>query len=611
MEVLFRHSRIRKGQKEMVKDVLNALENGQNLLAHAPCGIGKTDASLSPALTYALEHNLTVFFLTPKISQHKIAIEVVKGISEKYDLEIPSVDIIGRRYACIHPYLQDLDYDSFYTACEQMRKEEMCPYFNALNPPDKKEYYKAHQLLQKLANLYRTPKLHNETIEIGEKFNACPYEIMLKLAPSSKLIICDYFHIFSPKIREVMLSKMRRRMDQLIVIVDEAHNLPQRVREHLSSSFNIFMCKRVEQEMKEMNEPCPPLVERMKQWAEERISKNIEVEVSKDEIKTIFDFGLDEDDLIPYLESLGAEYVEKKGKKSALIKLARFLSSWMDEAPSIRILRRRGEHFFSLSKRFLDPSLITCCLNDSYSSILMSATLIPPKMYRDILGLDDDKTIIRTYSSPFPTKHRLPLIVKDATTRFTKRNAQTYRRIAFIIDQLFDGKTAVFFPSYEVMNEVLPLTNSKPKHIQKSNMTPKQLHELVEEFSSNGGLLAGVQGGSLSEGLDFSNNEITTLIVVGIALEEMTLETKALIRYYEEKFGKGWQYAYLLPAMTKALQAAGRAIRKESDKAIIVFLDERFAWLNYRRLFPSDLQPSVVNIDEAIVLSKQFRETSK
>ena len=258
MEVLFRHSRIRKGQKEMVKDVLNALENGQNLLAHAPCGIGKTDASLSPALTYALEHNLTVFFLTPKISQHKIAIEVVKGISEKYDLEIPSVDIIGRRYACIHPYLQDLDYDSFYTACEQMRKEEMCPYFNALNPPDKKEYYKAHQLLQKLANLYRTPKLHNETIEIGEKFNACPYEIMLKLAPSSKLIICDYFHIFSPKIREVMLSKMRRRMDQLIVIVDEAHNLPQRVREHLSSSFNIFMCKRVEQEMKEMNESCPP-----------------------------------------------------------------------------------------------------------------------------------------------------------------------------------------------------------------------------------------------------------------------------------------------------------------------------------------------------------------
>ncbi len=609
MEVLFRHSRIRPGQKEMVKDVLSALEYGHHLLAHAPCGIGKTDASLSPTLTYALEHNLTVFFLTPKISQHKIAIEVVKGISEKYDLEIPTVDIIGRRYACIHPSLQDLDYDSFYTACEQMRKEEMCPYFNALNPPDKKDYYKAHQLLQTLAKLYQTAKLHNETIEIGEKFNACPYEIMLKLAPSSKLIICDYFHIFSPKIREVMLSKMRRRMDQLIVIVDEAHNLPQRVREHLSSSFNIFMCKRVEQEMKEMNEHCPPLAERMKRWAAERISKNTEVEVSKDEIKTIFDFGLDDDDLIPYLESLGAEYVEQKKKKSALIKLARFLSSWVEEVPAVRILRRKGENFFSLSKRFLDPSLITSCLNDTYSSILMSATLIPPTMYVDILGLDKERTVVRTYPSPFPTKHRLPLIVRDTTTRFTKRNPQTYRRIAFIIDQLFDGKTAVFFPSYEVMENIVPLINAKPKHIQKSNMTPNELHELVKAFSSLGGILLGVQGGSLSEGLDFSNNEITTLIVVGIALEEMTLETKALIRYYEEKFGKGWQYAYLLPAMTKALQAAGRAIRKESDKAVIVFLDERFAWLNYRRLFPRDLQPRIVGVDGAIRLSQLFRSS--
>ncbi len=107
-----------------------------------------------------------------------------------------------------------------------------------------------------------------------------------------------------------------------------------------------------------------------------------------------------------------------------------------------------------------------------------------------------------------------------------------------------------------------------------------------------------VQGGSLSEGLDFVNGEIKTAVVVGIALEEMNLEIKSLIDYYQEKFGKGWEYAYIYPAVTRALQAAGRAIRKDEDKAAIIYLDERFAWQNYRRLFPLDEKFAVVKAEE-------------
>ena len=66
------------------------------------------------------------------------------------------------------------------------------------------------------------------------------------------------------------------------------------------------------------------------------------------------------------------------------------------------------------------------------------------------------------------------------------------------------------------------------------------------------------------------------------------LETKELIKYYDKRFDKGWDYGYVLPAITKVLQNAGRCIRSEKDKGVVVFLDERYAWNHYLRCFPGD-----------------------
>ena len=60
------------------------------------------------------------------------------------------------------------------------------------------------------------------------------------------------------------------------------------------------------------------------------------------------------------------------------------------------------------------------------------------------------------------------------------------------------------------------------------------------------------------------------------------------VDYYEKKFSKGFDYGYIYPAINKCLQGAGRCIRSETDRGILVFLDERFAWGNYFRCFPAD-----------------------
>jgi DNA excision repair protein ERCC-2 len=115
--MLFRHPKVRKYQDKFMQDILESLREGRVLLAEAPTGLGKTDAVLGATLSYLLKEGGWIFFLTPKISQHEIAIDVVEGINKKYGLDISVVDFVGKRYMCIHPALQDIDSESFYLAC--------------------------------------------------------------------------------------------------------------------------------------------------------------------------------------------------------------------------------------------------------------------------------------------------------------------------------------------------------------------------------------------------------------------------------------------------------------------------------------------------------------
>jgi DNA excision repair protein ERCC-2 len=109
-------------------------------------------------------------------------------------------------------------------------------------------------------------------------------------------------------------------------------------------------------------------------------------------------------------------------------------------------------------------------------------------------------------------------------------------------------------------------------------------------YSGTGAVLLGVASGSFGEGIDFPGDILKCVVVVGLPLQRPDLETKELIAYYDHKFGKGWDYAYVAPAFSKTLQNAGRCIRSETDKGIVVFLDERFTWPNYFKYFPPEGQ---------------------
>ncbi len=584
----FRHDSIRNHQSEFMGDIHEAVTYQKILLAHAVTGLGKTDSVFAATLSHALENDLSIFFLTPKISQHKIAVDVVRGLSRKFDLNIRAVDMIGRRYACIDPSLSDLDHEGFYQSCEKKRKREECEFYGNARGYNPVGEAKANRLFGKMLSDYGSVKTHDELVSIGEDKMACPYEWMIKLASSSNIVIADYFHVMVPRIRELFMRKINKKMDKSIVIIDEAHNLASRIREQLSSTLNSFMLRRAQRELKLLGIDSGPIETKFARWGEGLCSGKREALVSKQDINSFLgEVGIEREEAINSFEVAGTTFIERTNRKSACLKIAAFLKQWdSEETNTIRILRNRGT-YCSLSKRFLDPSQATSVLNDAHAAILMSGTLIPLEMHRDVLGLDRERTLMKKYASPFDPQNVRYVIAEGTTTRYSKRDFNNYSVIARSIESIIAASppgVIIFFPSYVVLNAVVPLIKNSILLVQREKMNPREVGELLRSFRSGRGVLCAVQGGSISEGVDFCNEEIKTAIIVGIALEEMGLEVQALIDYYDDKYARGWEYGYTYPAIIKALQAAGRSIRKETDRAAIVFMDERFKWNNYKSI---------------------------
>jgi DNA excision repair protein ERCC-2 len=590
-QIYFRHDGLREHQEKLIQDAYSAMENEEHLLAHAPTGTGKTDALLSPAVSYALENKKTVFFLTPKISQHRIALDVVKGLAKKHELDLRAVDFIGRRYACVDPALSDQDSEGFYQSCERKRKKEMCEFYRNAKGFSRLEEAKADRLFKSVEKRYGCGMCHTELVEIGKEKEACPYEWLTKLASTSNVIVADYFHLMLPYIRDIFLLKTKKKLSNSIIIVDEAHNLAKRVRDQLSVSTNSFLQKKLDRELKALGLKSN-FDSKFRRWAKSSLGKAREKLVSKEEyFQALSNEDYTPQELADYMEGCGQAFIEATGKKSFSLRFAKFLQLWMEESelPSVRILRRKGDAYF-LSRKALDPSSATSKMNDAHSAILTSGTLLPLEMHRDVLGLDPARTKMKSYPSPFSKGNKLNLILEGFTTRYSQREPAQYRRMGRMLDSIISstpGGTALFFPSYKVMDAVLPFMETRGLIIQRERMTPTEIGELLKGFRERGTLCC-VQGGSLSEGIDYSQGEIKTAVIVGIALDEMSLEVESLIDHYEEKFGRGWDYGYLYPGVTKAIQSAGRAIRKETDRAVLVYMDERFKWKNYSAMLPKD-----------------------
>lgn len=599
---IFPYEKIREEQRELIKDIKNCLSKGKNLIAHAPTGLGKTAATLAPALAFAIENDKTIFFLTSRHTQHQIAIETLKEIKQKHDLDFQTADIIGKKWMCPMPGCSMLYTSEFSDYCKKMREEKKCEFYNNVRCKSNKISVNAKKILSEIKEI--NPIHTEKMIEICSQEKLCSYEISSILAAESRVIVADYYYLFQPSIRETFLKKINKELKDLIIIIDEGHNLPGRIKELMTEKLSNNIIKNAVKETKKFQYLETLENINVVQNALNEISKDLEnngeMLVDKKEFSDRIKNEKDYDELTADLEFIGDE-IREAHKKSYTGSIARFLNSWLGQDDGftriLSIKEKKYSPLITLSYRCLDPSVITKdVVNNAHSTIVMSGTLNPTSMYRDLFGFDSD-VVEKSYKNPFPQKNRLNLIIPETTTKFTERNPGQYKQIAEISSDILNnvpGNSAVFFPSYFLRDEVYKFLYNmcnKTCFLEQPNMTKAEKADMLKRFKSysrSGAVLLGVVSGSFGEGIDLPGDFLKCVIVVGLPLQQPDLETKELIKYYEEKFGKGWDYGYVFPAFNKALQSAGRCIRSETDKGVIVFLDKRYTWPRYSKCFPED-----------------------
>ncbi len=627
----FPHPTIREGQRQLVEDILVTFKEKKVLLAHAPTGLGKTASALAVALQIlnnsearekedGTTRKKKVFFLTNRHTQHKIAVDTLKEIKNKRGHKIVCVDLIGKRWMC-NQEIAGLFGNDFNEFCKSIVEKGECEFLN--NVKNGQKLTMESKLL--LKNLQNMSPLHNEELIVEcKEQQMCSYEMSIMLGKDADVFIGDYYYLFNPYVMIALFKKMDLELEDVILVVDEGHNLPNRVMDMLSSNLTTNMLKNGLMEAKKFH------FKGMINWLQElnRIlinladfkeeDRNKEKLVTKDSFLSEVQKVVNYEELIDELEQ-AAEEIRKKQKKSYLGGISTFLESWKgDDEGYLRSVSDRTNKYgplITLSYSCLDPRVITTPIFERvHSSIIMSGTLNPTSMYRDVLGIKKEKAVEKHYPSPFPAENKLDLIIPETTTKFTARGDVMYKKIAEIctkLNKLIPGNTALFFPSYYMRDQICAFLNSDKKLFwEKQSMSKEEKEQFLEGFKleknkRQGGILLGVAGANFAEGVDFPGDLLNGVIVVGLPLAKPDLKTKEIIKYYDNKFNRGWDYGYIYPAMNKCLQSAGRCIRSETDKGAVIYLEERFAWQKYLGCFPGNC-PRVTK-DYFILLNEFFR----
>jgi len=602
----FPYSSVRPHQDEFVNTVFNAVHERRSVLIEGSNGLGKTISALSACLPVAIEKNLKILYVARTHRQHDRVIEELRAIYKKHP--VAGVSIRGRNEMCLNVFAAKGAFDSksMMEVCELLKAKSRCPYY--INVDERT--YDYLQLQQQVA---ARPYMASEILRICKKKEVCPYELVKSALSDAKVVALSYLYVFDPVIRTAFLKNLESELQKIILIVDEAHNLPETAIDISSSTLSLFVLKQAELEAAKFGNKDIEAFANFFRIEVEKLTDKISREevISPDSILEIIQKQgniANPRDFFEHLHEVGSSIkrsllAEGKNPRSYIHAMSEFLLKWLETLGDNSYINVASRYFNKEKNKTakleivaLDPSKITePVFSSTYANVIMSGTLQPLEAYARITKLPQS-TVKCIVPSPFPKEHVLSAVSLGVTTSMEKRTPAMYQTIIQRIKEVVENtptNTGVFAASFEVLNALVSegLENAleKPLFHERRGMTSKANEKMVSDFKAcgdrNGAVFLGVQGGRTSEGVDFPGNQMNSVVVIGVPYAEPTPRVKAQIDYYEKCFpGLGREYGYVLPAMKRASQAAGRPIRTLDDRGAIVFLDYRFA-TNYCRSF--------------------------
>jgi len=575
---------IRPGQRAFLTDARQALESTRFLLAHAPTGMGKTAVALAAALYRARERGWTVLFLTSKQAQHRMAVDTLRRMKAR-GVDVTAVDLIAKQATCLRTDAPTHT-GAFQGFCAGLVRNNACSHYR----PESRTI--AAQLAPAVLHV-------QEAQALCRAYGVCPHKVALEAARDADVVVADYNHLFTDA-REGILGRSEFALEKVVAIIDEAHNLPDRIRSHGSADLTPRLLERARREASRVDRRLARTLSKLGDAVGIALRRVGEEEASPEFLGDLLEEAGAGDtvlELATVLDLLGAE-LARHGGGSAVLQVAAFLDGWRARKGMVRIAR--GGDDARLSYRLLDPSVVTTPVFAKLpGGLLMSGTLHPVEMYADLLGVPRGRREFRRYASPFDPAKRLLVASRYHTSSYASRGPATYHAMAVTMAATWKtiaGNAAAFLPSYDFAARVateLRRLSDRPALVENPAWTKEDRDaalQWLEGHRDPGGILIGVLGGGMSEGYDYVGNLLRLVFLIGLPLSPPSVEAKALQRHYAERFGseKGYEYAALCPAAVKILQAAGRPIRAESDRAAIVLMESRLLEPRYRKLFPED-----------------------
>lgn len=645
------HNNPRPGQIDMIRECRESLSNKGHHLAAAPTGIGKTAASIAAALEVAMNSSVKphILFLTGRQSQHKIVIDTVRKINSRLGnsfRDIKAVDIIGRESMC-----EVVDIQTGRCLCEQGSSESA----RARLKEDVRNY------------ILQSPRHVFETVEKSKTFGVCAWQTCRSAVKDCDILVCDYNHVFAEQVRENSLPSMGISLQNSIIIVDEAHNLPDRIRMSMERVITPIIVRNAAMELEEFMGSVENIAMRNSggsnptqllddiNWTFEVIKlfrfkmsnyfRSLHEKINPDEelLIEINDFAklihsacddyegvsgqmkLDSNDdftvksptqnrlerLVQTLTQVSVEVEEDEDSSEPdAHRIAYIIESIIrfgNTSALCMVFSPKGKEG-KITTHLLDPGVLSGPLfARTAGSILMSGTLYPPAMYADILALPKNLTTKTSYVSPFAGERRPVLIARDVTTKYTERSENMWNKMRSHIQALIDGSeghVAVFSPSYRLMEEILGEVFFKgvTKVVESRDWSKDDIDRVVSKLKNerrigNRVLLCGVFGARLSEGIDYDDGVLGSVVCIGIPNSPPSVLSNSLKEYISDKFGRqnAWRYTVTQPAINSILQAMGRPIRSIEDRALILLLDNRNDNRTYRECYPTAMKMNTSN----------------
>ena len=582
----------REGQRDLVASVYRTILRKKKLFIQAPTGVGKTMATVFPAVR-AVGEGLgeKIFYLTAKTIMRTVAEQAFSLLKEK-GLLYKTITLTAKEKICF---------------CEEAEcNPDACPYA-------KGHFDRVNDAVFDL--ITHSGDWSREVLEEqAKKYMVCPFEMSLDVSNWADAVICDYNYVFDPQ-AHIKRFFSESGKEEYLFLIDEAHNLVERGREMYSASLYKEDLLEVRKLVKAED---PKLAKRLSECNQQFLELKRECEHYQI-LKSVSHIALKLMNVLSKLEDYLEECKDAEKKKRVLdfyFAVRSFLNvhDIMDENYVI-FSEMMEDGRFQIKLFCVNPAVnLQNYLEQGNSTIFFSATLLPVHYYKKLLSVEKDDYAVYAHSS-FPQENKFLFIGTDVSTRYTRRGESTYQRFARYIAVMAEqkkGNYMAFFPSYRFLEEVhtcfLECVDHEVDSIcQVSYMDEEQREEFLEEFEQERekSLVAFcVMGGIFSEGIDLTDDKLIGAVIAGTGLPQVCTEREILKQYFNAADMDGFDYAYLYPGMNKVLQSAGRVIRTESDRGVILLLDDRFRAMRYREVFPREWQQyqlgSVKNLEQEI-----------